>query len=178
MRIFVAFAASVLLCMQIAVAQTSASAPADEYFGRHSQSVLEIRNRLNDFDARSDAEMMAPGVVSQIDDEQDAILDWQHQYPSDPWLPRSFAALLRQYHRAGAASNQTALAALAVMRSNYADAPETAATVALLFGSGEQAVVADDPPPSHAVVAATNTASAQTDPWAQFDALRYGTPPH
>jgi hypothetical protein len=177
MRIFVAFAASVLLCMQIAVAQTSASAPADEYFGRHDESVLEIRNRLNDFDARSDADMMAPGVVSQIDDVQEAMLDWQHQYPNDPWLPRSFAALLRDYHRAGAASNQTALAALAVMRSNYADAPETSATVALLFGSGEHDVVAADPP-ARTVVSTAGVVTPPQDPWAQFDALRYGTPPH
>jgi hypothetical protein len=157
------FAICFVACTQLAVAQTSSPAPADEYFGRLNASVLEIRNRLNDFDRRSDSEMLHPEVRSQLDELQDAIVDWQHKYPADPWLPRSFAKLLREYHRAGFASSDNAMLALNVMQHAYPDAPETSATVALVYGNGEAPIVADDPQPS------------VPDAWARFNALRYGS---
>ncbi len=79
-------------------------APADEYFGRFKESILEIRNRLDAFDRRSDREMLQPGTVHGLNDLQEAIRDWQHKYPHDPWLPRSMRRLLRDYQRAGSAS--------------------------------------------------------------------------
>ncbi len=76
-------------------------APADEYFGRFKESILEIRNRLDAFDRRSNAEMRAPGTRRALDNLQDAIHDWKHKYPQDPWLPRSLHRLHRDYQRAG-----------------------------------------------------------------------------
>jgi hypothetical protein len=178
MRLFVSLAAICMLaCTQLAFAQSTSSAPADEYFGRMNASVLEIRNRLNDFDTRSDAQMIEPGVITRIDDLAQAMLDWQRKYPNDPWLPRSFAQLLRDYHRAGAASTPEAMNALAVMRTAYPDAPETSATVALLFAGGED-LAANDPPPGPTMVAAQAQAatSVPSNAWARFEALRYGAP--
>jgi hypothetical protein len=77
-------------------------APADEYFGRFKMSILEIRNRLDAMDRRLDEDMLRPGTIQELDNLRDAILDWKHKYPHDPWLPRSLERLAREYHRAGA----------------------------------------------------------------------------
>ncbi|HUY41004.1 MAG TPA: hypothetical protein VMV82_05495 [Candidatus Dormibacteraeota bacterium] len=78
----------------------SRMAPADEYFGRQKESVLEIRNRLDVFDHRSDDEMLEPGTRHALDDLRDAIRDWERKYPGDPWLPRMLDRLTRDYQRA------------------------------------------------------------------------------
>src|SRR5579872_6853116 len=64
-------------------------APADEYFGRFKMSILEIRNRLDAMDRKLDEEMLRPGTIQELDNLRNAILDWKHKYPRDPWLPRS-----------------------------------------------------------------------------------------
>lgn len=139
-----------------AVAQPNVeSAPADEYFGPHHQSILEIRNRLNRMDERSDGEMLEPNIVTELDDINTSILDWHRQYPADPWLPRTFARLLRSYHRAGAASTPRAIAALELMRRTYPNSEETARAVAMIYGDTDQAPQAP----------ATNV-------WARFDSMR------
>ncbi len=119
----------------VARADITNSAPADEYFGPSKQSVLEIRNRLNDYDQRDPRAMLDPEVTSSLDHLQAAILDWQHQYPRDPWLPAMFSHLMREYWRAGQASSENGMAALAVMRAAYPDSPATLSTVAMVYGS-------------------------------------------
>jgi hypothetical protein len=122
-------AACALVGSQISFGLASGIAPADEYFGRHKMSILEIRNRLNDLDRRRDSEIR--GAVRQLDDLEEAELDWQHKYPRDPWLPSFLARLLRDYHRANAASDARAQVALRILRYDYARAPETHAIVAM-----------------------------------------------
>jgi len=140
-----------------AMAQTSSGpAPADEYFGPHHQSILEIRNRLDRFDRKGDHEMLDGSAVTEIDDLNTSISDWQHQYPGDPWLPHAMARLMRCYHRAGAASTPRAAAALALMRSAYPDSDETNATVAMIYGGSDL--------PSQTPVV--------MDVWARFDSMR------
>jgi hypothetical protein len=126
----------------------SGPAPADEYFGPHHQSILEIRNRLDRMDAKSDRELVDSNAVVELDDVAASISDWRAQYPQDPWLPRTYARLLRTYHRAGASSSDRAVAMLNEMKGAYPDAPETAAVIAMTFGgeSGEAAVFADAAP--------------------------------
>ena len=75
------------------------AAPADEYFGPYQQSVLEIRNRLNDYDQLAGSTMLDPSVGGYLDHLQLAIRDWQHRYPRDPWLPPMLAHLMREYWR-------------------------------------------------------------------------------
>jgi hypothetical protein len=115
----------------------SGPAPADEYFGPHHQSILEIRNRLDRMDAKSDRELVDSNAVVELDDIAASISDWRSQYPQDPWLPRTYARLLRTYHRAGASSSDRAVAMLNEMKGAYPDAPETAAVVAMTFGGGD-----------------------------------------
>ncbi len=123
-------------CLQAARADVTAnSAPADEYFGPYKQSVLEIRNRLNDYDRRDDGSMLDPSVPPYLDHLQTAMVEWQRKYPQDPWLPGMFAHLVREYWRAGQVSSVHGLAALALLRSAYPDAQETSQTVSLVFGS-------------------------------------------
>lgn len=126
----------------------SNAAPADEYFGPSKQSVLEIRNRLDDYDKRDTRDMLDPGAAASLNHLEMAILDWQHKYPRDPWLPRTLSHLMREYWRAGQSSSVPGTAALALMRSAYPDSPETTATVAMVYGSNGRLddVARDDEP--------------------------------
>lgn len=126
-------------CLQIARADVNPNAaPADEYFGPYQQSVLEIRNRLNDYDQMSPTSMVDPSVGGYLDHLQLAIRDWQKKYPRDPWLPWTFAHLMREYWRAGQASSPTGSAALALMRATYPDSPYTSQTVALVSAPNQE----------------------------------------
>lgn len=137
-------------CAQAARADTiSDAAPADEYFGPAQQSVLEIRNRLDDYDKRDDRAMLDPDITPSLNYLELAIFDWQHKYPRDPWLPRMLSHLVREYWRAGAASSDEGSVALALMRSSYADSPWTTATVSMISGSnGEPVAAADETAPA------------------------------
>lgn len=129
MRFFlVPIAAVALLAGPVAAfAQTSGPgiAPADEYFGRTSESVLEIRNRLARFDQKSDAEIKSPDALGAMDNVEDAVLAWQHRYPADPWVTDAMARLLECYARAGAAEDPHAAAVMQVMASVYPHDPQT-----------------------------------------------------
>jgi hypothetical protein len=148
-------------------ASYSGPAPADEYFGPHHQSILEIRNRLDHMDARTGREMLDGNIVIELDDIADSVSDWRNQYPNDPWLPVTYARLLRDYHRAGAASTPRAVACLGEMQRSYPDAPETSATVAIIYGNA----------PDVPVALAVQQASPVSDAWARFDAMRTGNNP-
>ncbi|HEY5258441.1 MAG TPA: hypothetical protein VIJ12_08695 [Candidatus Baltobacteraceae bacterium] len=108
------------------------SAPADEYFGRSGESVLGIRNRLNALDQKSDSDILSRGTSTELDDLQDAVLDWQQKYPADPWIPTAMARLVSDYARAGDASSPFATATLRVMLDRYPNTPQTRAAVAAI----------------------------------------------
>jgi TPR repeat protein len=131
----------------ISRASRNRMAPADEYFGRYKESILEIRNRLDRFDLLSDDDMLQPGTTHALDDLQNVIRDWQQKYPRDPWVPASLQRLLRDYQRAGAASSPASLEIIALLRSAYPDYEQTSETVASLFGSPETPA-ADNAPPA------------------------------
>lgn len=104
-------------------------APADEYFGPQKQSILEIRNRLDRYDAFGDRSRLDRSVIAGLDALRKSISDWQRKYPHDPWLPRSLRHLMHEYWRAGAGNTVQARAALGTLRSAYANAPETRAAL-------------------------------------------------
>jgi hypothetical protein len=73
-------------------------APADEYFGRLKMSILGIRNQLHDLALRVQyAPEKSGDVLGSAGFVEDAISDWEHKYPSDPWLPRNVFLLERLY---------------------------------------------------------------------------------
>lgn len=80
--------------------RVSSLAPADEYFGRLKESILEIRNRLDALDRLSDAQMLQAKKSRALDTLHDALRDWQREYPADPWLRPFLHRLARDYARA------------------------------------------------------------------------------
>ncbi len=135
-KVLLAVTVLFVACIQAARADVNPNAaPADEYFGPYKQSVLEIRNRLSDYDQRDVSTMLDPSVPTYLDHLQLAIRDWQSKYPRDPWLASALAHLVREYWRAGQASSMRGMAALADLRSAFPDAPVTSETVALVYGS-------------------------------------------
>ncbi len=91
-----------LACMVLNLqpALASGPAPADEYFGPHKESVLEIRNRLTSFERDNGWDLARH--VRAIDDVESAIMDWHRKYPRDPWLHGFCRRLERVYQRARA----------------------------------------------------------------------------
>ena len=73
-------------------------APADRYFGRLKMSILGVRNQLKDLAARADAH---PEECDHIFDKvvlvEDALRDWQHNFPRDPWIPKYAYSLAQLY---------------------------------------------------------------------------------
>jgi hypothetical protein len=73
-------------------------APADEYFGRLKMSILGIRNQLHDLDMRlqytPDKSADILGSAAYV---EDALKDWEHKYPGDPWLAKSVFQLTQLY---------------------------------------------------------------------------------
>jgi hypothetical protein len=177
----------------------SGPAPADEYFGPHKQSILEIRNRLDRIDTKSDRELIDDNATVELDDVAASVSDWRSQYPNDPWLPRFYARLLHDYHRAGASSSDRAVAMLNEMKTTYPDAPETSEIVAMTYEGGAlvpvpvaaapvyvaqpvPVYVAQPVPvyvaqPVPVTFAAVTPAAAQIRPgaWQRFDSMRTGT---
>ncbi len=100
-RIALALALALPMCATVApaFAQPSANlAPADRYFGRLKMSILGIRNQLKDLAERLDAK---PEDAEHVYDKavlvEDALHDWQKQFPRDPWIPKYGYALAQLY---------------------------------------------------------------------------------
>ncbi|HEX3671607.1 MAG TPA: hypothetical protein VHT92_07895 [Candidatus Cybelea sp.] len=182
-KVLITLAILLVVGLQAARADVNPNAaPADEYFGPYQQSVLEIRNRLNDYDRLDGGTMLDPSVGAYLDHLQLAIRDWQHKYPRDPWMAPILGHLMREYWRCGQASSATGMAALAFMRANYPDSPVTQRTVAMIYGSnrGLDEIARDEsvpqPPPAPVSVAPIRTdvpAEASLPSYAQIPA--YGS---
>jgi hypothetical protein len=83
-------------------------APADEYFGRLKMSILGIRNQLHDLSLRlqfsPDKSEDLLGSAAMV---EDAMRDWEHKYPADPWLPKSVYELTSLYANVHTEHGQT-----------------------------------------------------------------------
>lgn len=75
-------------------------APADEYFGRLKMSILGIANTIKDQGLKYDRQPDSyPSLVSSIRFCEDAIRDWEHKYPGDPWVPKTLFNLEHFYQK-------------------------------------------------------------------------------
>lgn len=73
-------------------------APADEYFGRLKMSILGIGNQLRDLDLRARYNPdKGADVIGSAAFVEDALHDWEHKYPGDPWLPKDVYRLAHLY---------------------------------------------------------------------------------
>jgi hypothetical protein len=99
-------------------------APADEYFGRLKMSILGIANTIKDqslaYDRRPDQLQAELHAVSFA---EDAIRDWEHKYPQDPWIAKSLFALERFYNKIP--TDECRADAMATMRWLVRDFPHT-----------------------------------------------------
>ena len=108
---------------QTAPSSHSAIAPVDEYFGTTGESILEIRNRIAAVEAKPDTEARTTDAVAAIDFFEDALIDWQHKYPADPWVADALSRAVRCYARAGVATNAHAFEIYAILEKTYARTP-------------------------------------------------------
>lgn len=84
----------------IAYSRSTKVAPADEYFGRLKMSILGIRNELHDLDQRlTFSPDKSDDVLGSAAFVENAIKDWEHKYPADPWLAKSVYELDHLYAR-------------------------------------------------------------------------------
>lgn len=81
-----------------AATHTVRVAPADEYFGRLKMSILGIGNQLRDLALRlqytPDKSEAILGSAAMV---EDAMRDWEHKYPGDPWLAKDVYQLTSLY---------------------------------------------------------------------------------
>lgn len=83
------------------------NAPADEYFGKMKLSYLGINNSLKDAAIMAGDHTTFQVVISKIQFAEDALLDWQRKYPSDPQIARSLFLLSRAYQKVWTPDGQT-----------------------------------------------------------------------
>ncbi|MFN2529479.1 MAG: hypothetical protein ABR584_12270 [Candidatus Baltobacteraceae bacterium] len=82
-------------------------APADEYFGRLKMSILGIRNTLKDLAQKADYNPSnSEQIFGSANFMEEALREWEHKYPSDPWLAKSVAGLVHMYSRVATASGR------------------------------------------------------------------------
>lgn len=98
-------------------------APVDEYFGQTNESVLEIRNRIAEVEAKPMADLRTPTTVSSLDYFEDALVDWQHKYPADPWVTDALSRTVSCYARAGAIGNSQAAELYSILTKAYSKSP-------------------------------------------------------
>jgi hypothetical protein len=71
------------------------SAPGDEYFGRMKISYLGIDNTAHDVAIEAGAYTTDPRLISKIEFADDALRAWEHRYPGDPQLARSYFLMVQ-----------------------------------------------------------------------------------
>ncbi len=117
-------------------------APADEYFGRLKLSILGIRNTLKDLALKADYHpTTAESIFGSAAFAEEALREWEHKYPRDPWLAKTVAGLVHMYSKVPTPAGRAKMhAALAWLTSRYGT------TRALIAAASAEATVADKLP--------------------------------
>lgn len=82
------------------------SAPADEYFGRHKMSFLEMNNTFRDASISSGAHTTDAAIAHRIELAEDALDAWAKKYPRDPQLARTYFLAMNAERKIWIAGNQ------------------------------------------------------------------------
>jgi hypothetical protein len=72
---------------------SAGKAPADASFGHYEMSIIGIENAIRRYDGTT---ALDDGPIAYA---VDAIRDWEHRFPSDPWIARDLFSLQRVYER-------------------------------------------------------------------------------
>ena len=91
--------------------------------GATNESILEIRNRIADAERKPDAGARTTDAVAAIDFYADALIDWQHKYPADPWVADALSRTVRCYARAGVAASARATKIYTILEKTYPRTP-------------------------------------------------------
>jgi len=82
----------------VAVAATQQQAPLDRYFGRLNMSPIGVANAIRHVAERSNAKQVdAATAIAGLTYVEDAVKDWESQFPSDNWLPRTLMSIKHVY---------------------------------------------------------------------------------
>lgn len=103
-------------------------APADTYFGRLKLSILGIANTIKDMRLRVEADGdKTPSIFGSLATCEDALHDWQAQYPKDSWIPKNLYNLEVAYLRAqGDKARDMATRTEAWLRHDFPKSPYAA----------------------------------------------------
>lgn len=140
-------------------------APADEYFGRLKMSILGIRNTLKDLALKADYNPAnAEQVFGTASFTEEALHEWEHKYPGDPWLAKTVAGLVHLYAKVPTPQGHAKMhAALAWLTTRYGS------TKSLIAAAKAEADAADAAIVSPAAAATTTTTTTGTAPDAQLN---------
>jgi hypothetical protein len=148
----------------------STVAPADMYFGRLKMSVLGIQNVIKDMRIRVEVDASrTPSIFGALAMVEDAMRDWESQYPHDSWIAKDLLALETTYLTAP--GDQAHLAAVKVeawLRRDYAKSQyalrghEELAKATLAAAAAAQAAAVATPAPAANVQATVDTAPGTT----------------
>jgi hypothetical protein len=132
-------------------------APADEYFGHLKMSILGIRNTLKDLAQKADYNPSNPEqIFGSANFAEEALHEWEHKYPSDPWLAKSVAGLVHMYSRVPTANGRAKMhAAFAWLQKRYAKTKSVVAAAQAEVEAADKAAIA----PAEAATAAPAAAA-------------------
>lgn len=138
-------------------------APADEYFGHLKMSILGIRNTLKDLAVKADYNPANPEqIFGSAGFAEEALHEWEHKYPGDPWLAKTVAGLVHMYSRVPTVQGRAKMhAAFAWLSGHYGTTKKAlVAQEKAEVDAADKAIVA----PAQAATAAPQTGSAAAAP--------------
>ena len=134
-------------------------APADEYFGHLKMSILGIRNTLKDLALKADYNQTnAEQIFGSAAFAEEALREWEHKYPRDPWLAKTVAGLVHMYSKVPTVQGRAKMhAALAWLTSRYGSTKNLIAAAKAEADAADKATTVD---PAAAPISAPPPAAA------------------
>ena len=97
-------------------------APADEYFGRLKMSILGIQNTLKDLALKASFDPPnSENIFNSATFAEEALHEWEHKYPTDPWLAKTVGELVHMYAQVPTVNGRLKMhAAMLWLQKHYA----------------------------------------------------------
>ncbi|MDQ6929505.1 MAG: hypothetical protein M3126_02400 [Candidatus Eremiobacteraeota bacterium] len=118
-------------------------AAADEYFGHLKMSILGIRNTLKDLAQKADYNPNNPEqIFGSAAFAEEALHEWEHKYPGDPWLAKTVAGVVHMYARVPTAGGRAKMhAAFAWLQARYGKTKALVEVAKAEVASADKAVI-------------------------------------
>ena len=123
-------------------------------------SILGIRNTLKDLAQKADYNPAnSEQIFGSAGFAEEALHEWEHKYPGDPWLAKSVAGLVHMYSRVPTASGRAKMhAAFAWLQKRYSKTKSLVAAAQAEVEAADKAAVAPAEAATVAPPAAPGTA--------------------